>query len=100
MGPRRTLRHAAFVVAAGFAIVACGASDGGSGASTPEAASDASSAPAPTDAAGGGDGVSDPVSPSTAPEILQFTGSLVGGGVLDAAELSGQPTAFWFWSPT
>jgi hypothetical protein len=41
-----------------------------------------------------------PAASGDAPEILQFTSTLVGGGELDAAELSGKPTAFWFWSPT
>jgi len=37
---------------------------------------------------------------SDAPELLQFTSPLVGGGELDATTLASKPTAFWFWSPT
>jgi hypothetical protein len=89
MTSRRYVRTAAFVVAAGFAVVACGstAAEDSTAAATvaPAATVGSDDSPAPT-----GDG----------PEILQFTSPLVGGGELDAAELSGTPTAFWFWSPT
>jgi hypothetical protein len=37
---------------------------------------------------------------SDAPELLQFTNALVGGGEFDAGTLAGEPTAFWFWAPT
>lgn len=37
---------------------------------------------------------------TAAPDLLQFTSPLVGGGELDAATLATKPTAFWFWSPT
>ena len=92
---RRTVRTAAFVIAAAFVGVACGGSDSGSEAvDTPVPATDAPTG-APTDAS------DTPVDASTgAPEILQFTSTLVGGGELDAAALADKPTAFWFWSPT
>lgn len=38
--------------------------------------------------------------PAPAPEILQFTAPLVGGGEIDAATLGGKATVFWFWAPT
>lgn len=33
------------------------------------------------------------------PEILRFQTPLVGGGVLQGAELAGAPVALWFWAP-
>jgi hypothetical protein len=36
-----------------------------------------------------------------APEALQFTAPLVGGGEIDlAAGFDNKPTVFWFWAPT
>jgi len=97
MTSRRPLRTAAFALAAGFAIVACGGSDTAEDGTpaAPEQAADQV-----TDTATGGDDSPAPAPSGDAPEILQFTSPLVGGGELDAAELSGKPTAFWFWSPT
>jgi ABC-type glycerol-3-phosphate transport system substrate-binding protein len=86
MTSRRILRTAAFVLAAGFAVVACGGSDSADDGS--------SSSPAATETADA------PAADGDAPEILRFTSPLVGGGELDAATLAGTPTAFWFWSPT
>ena len=97
MTSRRFVRTAAFVVASGVAVVACG----GSSAEDTTAAAPGATAQAAdqvTDAPAASDGSSAPA--GDAPEILQFTSPLVGGGELDAAELSGKPTAFWFWSPT
>jgi hypothetical protein len=38
---------------------------------------------------------------SPAPEALQFTAPLVGGGEIDlAAGFDDKPTVFWFWAPT
>lgn len=37
--------------------------------------------------------------PGSSPEILGFTASLVGGGMLDGADLAGAPVAMWFWAP-
>lgn len=34
-----------------------------------------------------------------APEALQFTAPLVGGGTFDGAAVAGKPVAFWFWAP-
>ena len=100
MTSRRSLRTAAFVLAAGFAVVACGGSDTAADATTaaPDATEQAADqVTAETDETAD----SPPPAPSgDALEILQFTSTLVGGGELDAAELSGKPTAFWFWSPT
>ncbi len=97
MNWRRPLPTAAFVLAAGFAVVACGSSDSADDATT--------AAPVATDSvadpdAGAGETTAEPAVVGGAPEILQFTSSLVGGGELNAAELSDKPTAFWFWSPT
>ncbi|MFM7684550.1 MAG: hypothetical protein ACKPDI_01335 [Actinomycetota bacterium] len=36
---------------------------------------------------------------TNAPEALQFTAPLVGGGTLDATTLADKPTVFWFWAP-
>ena len=97
MTSRRFVRTAAFVVTAGVAVVACGGSAAeDSTATAPEATAQA--AEQATDEPAGSDSSSAPA--GNAPEILQFTSPLVGGGELDAAELSGKPTAFWFWSPT
>lgn len=94
MTSRRTIRAAAFVLAAGFAVVACGSSD----TAEPAAATEpAVTEPAATQPAVDG---SDPAPSSATPELLQFTSPLVGGGEIDAAALAGKPTAFWFWSPT
>ncbi|MGA9279486.1 hypothetical protein [Ilumatobacter sp.] len=89
MASTRRIRVLALVAAAGLFVTACGGS------------SDSADTTSPT---------SDPIAvdtapdagPSTsdAPEILQFTSPLVGGGELDAASLAGKPTAFWFWAPT
>ena len=92
MTSRRFVRTAAFVVAAGFAVVACGSS------AAEDSTAAATVAPAAPAATVGSD--DSPAPTGDAPEILQFTSPLVGGGELDAAELSGTPTAFWFWSPT
>ena len=34
------------------------------------------------------------------PDVLRFEADLVGGGSYDAAQLAGEPVAFWFWAPT
>jgi hypothetical protein len=36
---------------------------------------------------------------SGAPDALQFTAPLVGGGTLDLASLAGPPVLLWFWAP-
>ncbi len=49
----------------------------------------ATEAPTPTEA---------PAPP--APQALQFSAPLVGGGTIDpAAEFTGKPTLMWFWAP-
>lgn len=83
---------AAFACAAGLAAAACGGS-GGDGAAPGD---DAVSAPA---TAAANDEVATPVD-GAVPAALQFTAPLIGGGEIDATELAGKPTAFWFWSPT
>ena len=59
-----------------FVLVACG--DPGSEGSTPSSS----------------------VGVAGTPESLQFQGTLVGGGTLDGATLSGRPVLLWFWAPT
>lgn len=91
MSPRRIT---AVALAAGLALAACGGSDDAAPAE-----------PAPTEAPAAADDAGDageeaPASASDAPEILQFSADLVGGGTLDASTLAGTPTAFWFWAPT
>jgi len=55
-----------------------------------------SAAPAPaTESAA----TADTDSAAVAPELLQFTAPLVGGGEIDATSLAGKPTVFWFWAP-
>ena len=93
MNSRRSLCTAAFVLVAGFAVVACASSDSADVATT--------AAPVATGpAADAGESTAQPGVVGDAPEIMQFTSTLVGGGELDVAELSDKPTAFWFWSPT
>lgn len=41
-----------------------------------------------------------PANDAVVPALLQFSAPLVGGGNIDAANLAGKPTVFWFWSPT
>lgn len=102
-------------------LAACGGgSDADDAVATPGAATDppAVDAPLDTEAASEGDTGADastesgptesgstdaaPIDPpvADAPPALQFTAPLVGGGEIDATTLAGQPTAFWFWSPT
>jgi hypothetical protein len=100
MMSRRSLRTAAFMFAAGFAVVACGGSDTAEdGAAPAPDATEQAADPTTVETAAGDDGATTTASADT-PDILRFTSPLVGGGELDAAELSGKPTAFWFWSPT
>ena len=101
MTSRRLVRTAALVVAAGVAVVACGSSAAeDSTATAPQATEQATEQAAEqvTDTTVGSD--DSPTPAGDTPEILRFTSPLVGGGELDAADLSGKPTAFWFWSPT
>lgn len=67
--------------------VACGG--------TPESA-DTTPVPAPATAPTAGS----EAPAAEVPDILAFSGPLVGGGQFDGAELGDKPTAFWFWSPT
>ena len=87
MPSRSFARPVAGTLVAGLLAVSCG---GGSGDTTtsPDTNSGATTAA--------------PATPQVAdaPEILQFTSALVGGGQLDASTLAGKPTAFWFWAPT
>lgn len=97
---RRRLRMAALVAAAGLLASACGGA--GDDAADTVASTIASATDSTTgDSAGSESNVASTESAMAgAPEILQFTSPLVGGGELDAASLSDKPTAFWFWAPT
>jgi hypothetical protein len=87
---------------AGLLISACG-DDGGTstagstGSSVDSADTTGSTAPAgsttPPDTAS-------PEQAASAPEILQFSAPVVGGGELDLRSYAGQTVAFWFWAPT
>jgi len=35
-----------------------------------------------------------------APEVLQFTAPLLGGGTLGFTQFAGRTVAMWFWAPT
>jgi hypothetical protein len=37
---------------------------------------------------------------SEAPDALQLTAPLVGGGTVDLTEYAGTTVALWFWAPT
>ena len=101
MTPRRLLRTAAFAAAAGLVAVACGGSDSAVDTAAGPAATEAPAATSADEATGADTaGTDGSESSSTAPELLQFSAPLVGGGELDAAALADKPTAFWFWSPT
>ena len=41
-----------------------------------------------------------PEQAAAAPEALQFSAPLVGGGELDLRSYAGRTVAFWFWAPT
>jgi hypothetical protein len=88
---RSSLRLATCAVAVVLLGVACG---GGSNETTEAPTQDATPATV---------GVANETAPSdnpAAPEILQFSNALVGGGELDVSTLTDKPTAFWFWAPT
>lgn len=91
MSPRR-LRAVAFTAVAALAGVACAPSNDSAvdtpGVAPTETVATATDAPA------------DAETNASAPEIMRFTSTLVGGGELSGAALADKPTAFWFWSPT
>ena len=103
-------RWTAGLIALGLSLAACGASATSDDSSAPAApVTDAAPAPATEQpvteqpaAEGASDSGNDTPSPAAAavPSALQFTAPLVGGDELNAAELAGKPTAFWFWAPT
>ena len=105
MTTRRPLRIAALAAAVGLTLAACGGSDSADDTAAPPADTAAEAAPQSdgsdeTTDDSGDSGEADAGATDAAPALLQFTAPLVGGGELDAAELSSKPTAFWFWSPT
>lgn len=106
-------RWTAGLIALGLSLAACGASATSDDSSAPAApvtdAAPATEQPATEQpvteqpaAEGASDSGNDTPSPAAAavPSALQFTAPLVGGDELNAAELAGKPTAFWFWAPT
>lgn len=89
-------------------LAACG-SDSGSSAAPPATpwsspSPDASAAPVDTSSAATtpGDTASGNTAPpnASAPDALQFTAPLVGGGSLDFTQYAGTTVALWFWAPT
>lgn len=97
---RRPLTIAAVLAFATLGAACGGGSDSTSADSAADAVAEVPETAAPTappDADTANAAGSDT---ANAPDILQFTSPLVGGGELDAATLSSKPTAFWFWSPT
>jgi len=107
---KSTARWVAGIAALALFGAACG------GASSPEAVEQAESVPA-TEAPSGdvtSDQAPDATTPAVdgqagaetdspavaAPETLQFTAPLVGGGEIDlAANFDNKPTLLWFWAP-
>ncbi len=92
---RRLLISAAL---AGLLLSACGDDPrtGNAGTSGTSDAAGVTAAPvstAPLDTAS-------PDQAATAPEALQFSAPVVGGGELDLRAYAGQTVAFWFWAPT
>jgi len=101
-------RALALAVASVVSLAACG-TDGDGAVGSPSAAT-AADGPAETVAAGaestavsstpGGSATSASLPTAAAPEALQFSAPLVGGGELDLRSLAGTTVALWFWAPT
>lgn len=90
------LRRLAPVLAAAVLVTACGSgSDEAASTTSTTTPQTAPSSPAP-----GGDGsgvvTADPLD---APEALQFSSPLVGGGDIELTTLAGRPVLLWFWAP-
>ncbi|MEN9644598.1 MAG: hypothetical protein RL238_1267 [Actinomycetota bacterium] len=83
------------VALAAVLLTACGddARTGNAGAPVGTDATQPSATAAPVSTAS-------PEQAATAPEALQFSAPLVGGGELDLRSYAGQTVAFWFWAPT
>jgi len=83
---------------AGILLMACGGPGYGTAGTAPGASlPSAETVTQGTDPPGtgtSGTGTSD------APEALQFSAPVVGGGELDMRDYAGQTVAFWFWAPT
>lgn len=113
------IRRLAPLVAAGLVLAACGSSDEPSAdtdapvetsgsaetsasttgpAEDEPAASTATPASGPNETGTPADGGS-AVVPADAPEALQFSAPLLGGGDIEMAALAGRPVLLWFWSP-
>jgi hypothetical protein len=79
---------------AGLLISACGddTRTGNAGATSPSVSTSPASTVPPETAS--------PDQAASAPEALQFSAPVVGGGELDLRSYAGQTVAFWFWAPT
>lgn len=93
----------------GLLLVACGGASAGTSGIQPDTKPDTTGTqaakpaePSVTEPAGNdaGSGTPDTVAQAPAPEALQFTAPMVGGGEIDFTRYAGQTVALWFWAPT
>lgn len=99
---RRTLLPLAL---GAFVLASCGGTSTSSGPTAPPEAPVTTVAPADTtgstDTTAAGAPATDAAAPApAAPEALQFTAPLVGGGTIDFTQFAGRTVALWFWAPT
>lgn len=90
------------VAATGLLFAACG-DDGTTAATTPAADTTDTAAGTPDTAAsepGGTVASTVDTDVPAAPDALQFSAPLVGGGTLDLTQFAGRTVALWFWAPT
>lgn len=87
------LRRLAPLLTAGLVLAACG-----SGSDEPASGS-GTTAPATSLTTPASDPADSAVVPSDAPEALQFSSPLVGGGDIELTTLAGRPVLLWFWAP-
>ena len=80
-------RALALLAVFGLAVVSCG----DDGASSPSTTVSTASSTAPSTAVQPG---------GEAPEALQLSAPLVGGGTIDLTQYAGTTVALWFWAPT
>jgi len=90
------------VVLAAVLVTACGDDAATGNPGTADTGTPASEVPGATDPLGTTAPVdtATPEQVATAPEALQFSAPVVGGGELDMRAYAGQTVAFWFWAPT
>ena len=87
------MRRLAPLLTAGLVLAACG-----SGSDEPEAVTSTTAPEASASSTVAPDGGS-AVVPADAPEALQFSSPLVGGGDIELTTLAGRPVLLWFWAP-